>query len=106
MKTLRNLFLCWTVAAIFIPLAVSSLWAESSLKAEFGEVRGDAQILRSGEFAWVPADSGLRINEGDQIKTGAKGFAEIIFANDSRIYVKAQSSLVFAPFHNLSHKHH
>ncbi|MCH7505002.1 FecR domain-containing protein [PVC group bacterium] len=94
MKTLRNLFLCWTVTAIFIPLAVSSLWAESSFEAKLGEVRGDAQILRSGESAWVPADSGLRINEGDQIKTGAKGFAEIIFANDSRIYVKAQSSLV------------
>lgn len=59
------------------------------------EYSGAAQILKPGGAAWQPAKKGLPLGEGDRIRTGEKGWCEILFKDGTFVKLEtgAETSL-------------
>ncbi|MBI3088307.1 MAG: FecR domain-containing protein [Candidatus Omnitrophica bacterium] len=66
---------CLVVALLSLSLA--SAHAQSTRQATVAEVRGDVSVkLAGGE--WQPAAVGALLNEKDEIKTAAGGYAQLL----------------------------
>jgi len=55
------------------------------------EYSGTAQVLRPGGDSWQPAGKGLPLGEGDRIRTGEKGWCEILFRDGTFLKLDAGS---------------
>ena len=45
----------------------------------FAELAGDVRVKLAGEFAWIPADRGMKLKVGDQVKTAKNGSAKLVY---------------------------
>ncbi len=66
--------------------------ASEARQATISNVRGEV-FVRQGQGDWKPAQSGAVLHKGDEIKTSAKGFAEVLLDNGKvgNIQVKEKS---------------
>lgn len=55
------------------------------------EYSGSAQVLKSGETSWRPAGKGAALSEGDRVRTGEKGWCEILFKDGTFVKLEAES---------------
>ncbi|OGO02461.1 MAG: hypothetical protein A2Y59_06500 [Chloroflexi bacterium RBG_13_52_14] len=55
---------------------------------------GDVQVQKKGSTAWTNATNGMKLAEGDTLKTGGDGSAELRFFEGSVMEVKANSQVV------------
>ena len=49
------------------------------------DFEGEVLIQKGGENLWLPVEKDMPLEQGDHIKTGAKGFAEILVDDGSQI---------------------
>lgn len=56
--------------------------------AHIAEAEGRVELQRAGLATWEPARPGMQLYEGDFLKTGPNGAADIVFAEGSRYKIK------------------
>lgn len=66
-------------------------FAAASVRVQ--QVHGEAEILPAGGGASKPAQQGMELHSGDQIRTGADGTVSLEFADNSTLLVRSQSLL-------------
>jgi hypothetical protein len=60
---------------------ISLVKGESAKSAQFYKIEGDVRVKRAREMVWVPAEKGMGLSSGDQIKTSSRSAAQIIYFN-------------------------
>ncbi|MBI4051706.1 MAG: FecR domain-containing protein [Elusimicrobia bacterium] len=66
---------------LFIP---TSLWAQNK-SASLSTTEGNVEVQKKGSTEWMGAAAPYELDLGDQIKTGRRGKAQILFRDGSRI---------------------
>ncbi len=56
--------------------------------------KGDVAVRFSGTKAWIRPERNIPLEQGDEIRVGKKGYAEISFGADSIVHLRAGTSLV------------
>ncbi|MEE8425234.1 MAG: FecR domain-containing protein [Elusimicrobiota bacterium] len=56
--------------------------------------KGDVDVRFSGTKAWIRPERNIPLEQGDEIRVGKKGYAEISFGADSIVHLRADASLV------------
>jgi hypothetical protein len=54
---------------------------EVARSAQFYRLEGDVRVKRAKELIWQPAEKGMTLSAGDQIKTDSRAAAQIIYFN-------------------------
>ncbi|GAB4336621.1 MAG: hypothetical protein Kow0099_09640 [Candidatus Abyssubacteria bacterium] len=62
-------------------------------RGSFVEVSGTVEVLPKGETEWKPAEKGMELDEGDQIRSGPDSKAIATFANQLIMAVEPQSAV-------------
>jgi hypothetical protein len=57
---------------------------------------GEVSVQKQGSTEWTQAVSGMKLNEGDRVKTGGNSTTEVVFFEGSVIEVKADSEIVLS----------
>ncbi len=86
---ISNVDLIYPGQEIAIPF---HLLKNESLSGEVSFVGGVAS-RRSGDAGWTPLQSGDRVREGDEIRTGPDGGVEIKYADNATIFLRAESEM-------------
>lgn len=60
---------------------LSLIKGEAAKSAQFYKIEGDVRVKRAREMVWVPAEKGMALAAGDQIKTSSRSAAQIIYFN-------------------------
>ncbi len=60
---------------------LSMLKGEAARAAQFYKIEGDVRVKRAKEMVWIPAEKGMALSAGDQIKTSSRSAAQIIYFN-------------------------
>ena len=99
-KLLIAFFLIVMPAVLFVFYALSE--AEGSLGRALEEnyiatqVTGKVDFRRSDSTAWKPLQMGTALNEGDMVRTGAGGSADLLFMEGRALRVKPETTLMLA----------
>lgn len=93
----RLLFL--VVASGFIPFFSAVAFADTPIKAKVVHVEGEAHLFSIKDSKQYPIKKGLKVLEGDRIKTGSKGVVEVEFDTGDLIHVGNNSDLVVKTLH-------
>ncbi len=82
--------------ALLIPLAGCGGKAEAvpSPTATISAFSGEVLVQMGGSADWIAAASGMKLNQGDRIKTGDDGVAEVVFFEGSVIEVGEKSDIL------------
>lgn len=62
-------------------------------EVRFYKIEGEVRVKRAGEFRWEDATTRMALRIGDQIKTGARAGAQIIYFDGTITTVRAESLL-------------
>ena len=56
------------------------LWIPFGLAetASLANVRGEVEVLRANTANWIPAEDGMELQKGDEVKTGIKGSVRVV----------------------------
>jgi hypothetical protein len=57
------------------------------------DFEGEVLIQKGGENLWLPVEKDMPLEQGDHIRTGAKGFAEILVDDGSQIRLEENSEI-------------
>ncbi|HXI03975.1 MAG TPA: hypothetical protein VNI57_12440 [Candidatus Saccharimonadales bacterium] len=60
---------------------MSLIKGEAARSAQFYKIEGDVRVKRAREMVWIPAEKGMALSAGDQIKTSSRSAAQIIYFN-------------------------
>ncbi len=60
---------------------LSLLKGEVARAAQFYKIEGDVRVKKAREMVWIPAEKGMPLSAGDQIKTSSRSAAQIIYFN-------------------------
>src|SRR5713226_3643054 len=93
---LSSVFLFLGVLLCFLALATSGPAFAQTAAGTFSTVFGQVQIQRAG--VTIGAASGVGVNVGDRILTGASGHAVIILNDQSRLEIGPVSSIALDQF--------
>ena len=99
-KTLFFLFVLFSLAGLFVFYALSE--AEGSLGRALEEnyiasqVSGNVEFRRSDSTAWRPLVMGTSLSEGDMVRAGSTGSADLLFMEGRALRVKPNSTLMIA----------
>ena len=88
--------------ALLLVLALITTLAGCGGKAEavpaptatISSLSGEVLVQEEGSVTWIAAALGMKLNEGDRIKTGGNGTAEVIFFEGSVIEIGAESDIL------------
>src|SRR4030043_1117431 len=64
--------------------------------ATIASLSGTVLVQEGGSVIWIAADPGMKLNEGDRIKTGGNGTAEVIFFEGSVIEVGEKTDILIS----------
>ncbi|MBI4679285.1 MAG: FecR domain-containing protein [Elusimicrobia bacterium] len=89
--------LSWAVAFVMALGGGTSFGQEDRWEARFTDVKGTVTVFTTGGDAdGMPADNDVPLEEGDRIKTGDDGYAEVAIEGDSLVVLKANSQMTVA----------
>jgi hypothetical protein len=60
------------------------------------DFEGEVLIQKGGENLWLPVEKDMPLEQGDHLKTGARGFAEILVDDGSQIRLGENSEITFS----------
>ncbi len=60
------------------------------------DFEGEVLIQKGGENLWLPVEKDMPLEQGDHIKTGANGFAEILVDDGSQIRLEENSEITLS----------
>jgi hypothetical protein len=63
-------------------LVLASAAAAQTQVATFASIAGSAEVRRAGKGEWQPAALGSSVFATDAVRTGASGFAKLVFSDD------------------------
>ncbi len=86
----------WIIAGglwvVGMALSISSAWAASvPRQAEVSSAAGQVEWLKSGEATWQAASAGQKLGGGDKVRTGENSEAVLMFDDESKIQLFADS---------------
>jgi hypothetical protein len=83
---------------VFFVLPPSSPCAQPSapFSATLIDFEGEVLVQKGGENLWFPVEKDMPLEQGDHIKTGAKGFAEILVDDGSQIRLEEKSEITLS----------
>jgi hypothetical protein len=88
---------------VFLPLFLalfphSSPCAQpsTSFSATLIDFEGEVLIQKGVENLWLPVEKDMPLEQGDHVKTGAKGFAEILVDDGSQIRLEENSEITLS----------
>ena len=83
--------------AIIVPAVILSLGnhgASATPTATISSPIGEVLVQKQGASTWIQAVSGMKLNEGDHLKTGGNSTAQIVFFEGSVVEVGADSEIL------------
>lgn len=67
--------------------------AADAIKATFTEVKGEVKISTAPASRWHVAEKGMRCGPGATIKTGPRGYAQLLFDDESALRLEKNTKL-------------
>ena len=83
---------------VLFGLAQPSLCAKPPVpfSATLIDFEGEVLIQKAGESLWLPVEKDMPLEQGDHIKTGSQGFAEILVDDGSQIRLEENSEITLS----------
>jgi hypothetical protein len=83
--------------AIIVPVVILSLGnhgASATPTATISSPIGEVSVQKQGASTWIEAVSGMKLNEGDRLKTGGNSTTQVVFFEGSVVDVGADSEIL------------
>lgn len=96
MKKIMASLLAVTVV-FYVGILFSQAHAEE-LTAKLSDISGDVKIIKAGQQEEIPAETGMELNPGDIVKTGAESFVTVTFLPNTYIELASESELRVTKF--------
>ena len=94
----RTAFFSFLLSFVLFKLSQPSPCAKPStpFSATLIDFAGEVLIQKGGESLWLPVEKDMPLEQGDHIKTGAQGFAEILVDDGSQIRLEENSEITLS----------
>jgi hypothetical protein len=81
---------------LLFPLPSPCAQPSAPFSATLVDFEGEVLVQKGGENLWLPVEKDMPLEQGDHMKTGAKGFAEILVDDGSQIRLEENSEITLS----------